>query len=228
MHTLPPSRTATKEWLQGLVAGERLRLDEVAQAAELVHRAVIEPGWSHAAASVDGHRASLTRALRDGGVHGLLNSLRPVAAWSPPTLHATYPVDRDLYLRGRGLRLVPSFFCWRTPVAMADPCLPPVLVIPTDRELGWFPADTRTGHRAALQALLGPTRARALAALETTVTNGELARRLGVSDGAASRHVKALRQANLANTRREGNRVLHLLTPLGRALLQGDLPAAPS
>ncbi|WP_410660056.1 ArsR/SmtB family transcription factor [Amycolatopsis sp. lyj-112] len=35
-------------------------------------------------------------------------------------LTARYPLDRDLHLRGRGLRLVPSYFCWDTPVALAD------------------------------------------------------------------------------------------------------------
>jgi hypothetical protein len=33
-------------------------------------------------------------------------------------------IGRDLHLRGRGIRLVPSFFCWRHPIMPADSKLP--------------------------------------------------------------------------------------------------------
>ena len=70
------------------------------------------------------------RALLDGGAGELLASLPPMLRWRDPVLEADYPVDRELHLDGRGLLLQPSFFCRRTPVALQDPKLPPVLVYP--------------------------------------------------------------------------------------------------
>ncbi|WP_436848162.1 hypothetical protein [Streptomyces collinus] len=48
----------------------------------------------------------------------------------------------------------------------------------------------------------------------------ELSRRLGISAAAASHHATVLREAKLITTRREGKAVLHVLTPLGIALLE--------
>ncbi|MFD1271279.1 hypothetical protein ACFQ51_02890 [Streptomyces kaempferi] len=56
-----------------------------------------------------------SRALLDGGTQALLEGLRPMARWNAPVLEVNYPVERDLYLDGRGLLLVPSYFCWRLP-----------------------------------------------------------------------------------------------------------------
>ncbi len=64
----------------------------------------------------------------------LLEGLRPFAHWNPPYLDVDYPVDRELRLEGRGLMLVPSYFCWRRPMALADPGLDPVLVYPVKKQ----------------------------------------------------------------------------------------------
>src|SRR5438876_12229110 len=64
-----------------------------------------------------------------------------------------YPVHRDLRLDGRGLRLVPSFFCRGTPVALADPELPPTLVYPLDHSSHWELPGAKS-----LPDLLGHTR----------------------------------------------------------------------
>ncbi|MEU3653452.1 hypothetical protein AB0E67_11570 [Streptomyces sp. NPDC032161] len=59
-----------------------------------------------------------------------MRRLAPCIRWASPTLTADYPLDRDLHLRGRGITLVPSFFCAKAPVTLIDPDLPPVLVHP--------------------------------------------------------------------------------------------------
>jgi DNA-binding transcriptional ArsR family regulator len=71
----------------------------------------------------------------------------------------------------------------------------------------------------ALAALLGRTRAAALACIGSGCTTTELAIRLGVSASAASQHATVLREAGLILTRRQGSAVLHTLTPLGFSLL---------
>lgn len=211
-------------WLRDLAAGDRDRMADLTDALRGVYEAVSAPHWPEAAALVEADRALRARTLRDGGVHGLLGSLCTAVRWAPPVLHADYPVDRDLYLNGRGLRLVPSYFCWRTPVAFVDPELTPVLVYPVDH----CTPGVDGNDQQALPALLGRTRARVLAALDDTATTGELARRLRVSPASASQHVHVLAAANLVRSRRDGNQVLHSLTPLGSALLSGRVTAGRS
>ncbi|MFJ3968984.1 hypothetical protein ACIPYR_12560 [Streptomyces parvus] len=76
-----------------------------------------------------------------------------------PTLVADYPRDGDLHLGGRGLSLVPSFFCTERPATLIDPELPPVLVYPVSRR----PASA--APLDGLPELLGRTRALALCAV---------------------------------------------------------------
>ncbi|WP_316742781.1 helix-turn-helix domain-containing protein [Streptomyces sp. MK7] len=205
-----------------LAAGDREPLTETADIMRALYHETIEPDWTRVDAGVDADRALRARALRDGGVDGLLDSLRPAAVWDPPVLRSRYPVEYDLHLGGRGLLLIPSFFCWRNPIALADPALPPVLVYPIRHGEPRLPEGTRGASRVgALTRLLGPTRARVLAVLEHTATTGEIARRLAVSPATASEHVRALREAELAESLRDGGTVLHTLTPLGTALLHG-------
>ncbi|MFF1484206.1 ArsR/SmtB family transcription factor [Streptomyces sp. NPDC058319] len=224
---LPQERGARRlSWLRGLVTGDRERLEELAQALRLLHDALVAPAWSGVARGVHADRAVRGRAVLDGGAHRLLGSLRPFAAWEPPVLHVTYPVDTDLHLGGRGLRLVPSWFCWRMPVSMADPDLPPVLVHPVEHPLTSAVGQCR--RPAALAALLGRTRWQVLGALRRPATTGELARLLDVSPASASTHTKTLREARLVASHRVGGSTLHCLTPLGAALLEGEVPSAPT
>lgn len=211
-------------WAHQLAIGEPHRLEEVATAFSLVHRAIITPDWTGAAMTTEADRALRTRVLRDRGVHGLLDSFRPLMDWQPPVLHVRYPEDRDLHLGGRGLRLIPSHFCWRTPIALADPSLPQVLAYPVTHPPAWAPPVTRDRRSEALGTLLGRTRARVLASLHTTATTGEVAQRLSISAPSASEHITALREVSLVHSQRTGSHVVHTLTPLGAALLRGELP----
>ncbi|WP_243859218.1 hypothetical protein [Amycolatopsis arida] len=86
------------------------------------------PEWSAVITHIGAAHARCEHAVRSGGTAALLTSLGPVLRWDPPVLSADYPNDLDIRLGGRGLRLIPSYFCWRYPVALADPTLPPVLV----------------------------------------------------------------------------------------------------
>lgn len=212
----PASRKPLPGWVRRLAAGDRDCMAELAETLRAVHDTLVSPDWTEAAAIVEAARARSVRALRDGGVHGLLASLGPGVRWEPPILSVRYPVDRDLFLSGRGLRMVPSFFCWRMPIALADPELPPVLVFPVDHG-----AETAASP-SALPELLGRTRARVLAALRESATTGELARRLSVSPASASQHVHVLAATGLVRSQRDGTQVLHTLTPLGFALLSGS------
>ncbi|MGW0561714.1 hypothetical protein ACWDZ4_14150 [Streptomyces sp. NPDC003016] len=43
-----------------------------------------------------------------------------MVVWRPPVLEVDHPVGRDLQLEGRGLLLIPSYFCWRRPITLID------------------------------------------------------------------------------------------------------------
>jgi DNA-binding transcriptional ArsR family regulator len=133
--------------------------------------------------------------------------------WTPPVLKARYPFADTLHLGGRGLRLVPSFFCWRYPVKLADPRLTPTLVYPIEHR----PCSPHT--RSSLGALMGPTRATLLKNMVDGCSTTQAARRAGISPPTATHHAKILRDANLITSRRDANAVVHTVTALGMALL---------
>ncbi|WP_406075117.1 ArsR/SmtB family transcription factor [Micromonospora sp. NBC_01638] len=208
-----------------LARGEVAVLHHLAESMEQYRSLAISPYWSRIQAAVGADRARRARALLDGGVEGLLTSLRPAMRWEGGVLEVRhYPHNRELHLDGRGLLLVPSYFCANTPVALLDPALPPVLVYPVDRLGGLASIDGSAAvpsgaARDSLAALLGRTRAAVLQASDEGCTTGEVARQLNISPAAASQHATVLRNAGLLVSHRERNSVLHTLTPLGRAML---------
>ncbi|WP_079148739.1 ArsR/SmtB family transcription factor [Streptomyces agglomeratus] len=221
--TAPQSPAAsTRQCLAPLAGGRGEPLARLTGALRGYHRAAVEPYWPHIQARVEADRAARGRALLDGGADELLTSLPPMLRWRPPVLEADYPVDRDLYLRGRGLLLQPSFFCRGTPVVYRDPHLPPVLVYPVTHADAPVPADD---PGPPLGRLMGQTRSTVLGTIGSGCTTSELARRAGVSLASASQHACVLREAGLVVTLRHGNAVLHTLTPLGAALLRGGATA---
>jgi DNA-binding transcriptional ArsR family regulator len=212
-------------WTSRLAEGDVQTMEWLGQALERYFSAAVDPYWSTVVRQVEADRALRTRAFLDGGCEGVLASLRSFARWRPPVLEVNYPVDRDLHLGGRGLLLVPSLFCYELPVTLLDEEQQPVLVYPIDRGL-WFPNCAVAGAPVAstrpLAPLLGPTRATVFAVVDSGCTTTELARRAGISLASASEHASVLREAGLLATQRRGGSVLHSLTPLGIALLDGS------
>jgi len=213
----------------GLARGDNDVLYHLTDSMRLYETVAISPYWTRIDSAVEADRVRRARAMLDDGADGLLSSLRPAMRWDGEVLEVgDYPVSREIHLDGRGLLLVPSFFCARTPVTLLDPDLPPVLVYPVER-LGGLgqpepsePSDLdreRERGRQALAALLGKTRAGVLEVVDGGCSTGEIARRLGVSAAAASQHTTVLRNAGLLVSHRDRNTMLHTLTPLGRAML---------
>jgi DNA-binding transcriptional ArsR family regulator len=221
------AETALPPAVMDLARGERGTIRHLTDSMERYLDRALSPVWDRVEAAVEADRSRRARAMLDRGADGLLAGLRPNMRWNGGVLEIPdYPATRDLDLRGRGLLLVPSFFCVRTPVALCDPNLPPVLVYPVDR-LGGSPtggspvAAAAAPGREALGALLGRTRASVLEVVDGGCSTGEIARRLHISPAAASQHTTVLRNAGLLVSHRDRNTVLHTLTPLGRAVLNG-------
>ncbi|MFF4185516.1 ArsR/SmtB family transcription factor [Streptomyces sp. NPDC001691] len=222
-----PGGRPTTGWAASLADGCTGQLGRLADALAAYHRAAVSPYWAHIQTRVDADRAARGRALLDGGAGELLASLPPMLRWRDPVLEADYPVDRELHLDGRGLLLQPSFFCRRTPVALQNPKLPPVLVYPVTHTQAPYESPPGPDRGTSLGRLVGHTRSSVLQSIGNGCTTSELARRAGVSLASASQHAGVLRDAGLLVTLRHGNSVLHTLTPLGSALLCGGTPRVP-
>ncbi|MGW0423290.1 ArsR/SmtB family transcription factor, partial [Streptomyces sp. NPDC003015] len=188
------------------------------------HEVAVAPFADHMESGIIAHRSLLSRALLADGVEGLLSSLGPRVRWRTPVLEVDYRTDRDLHLGGRGIRIVPTYFSWGTPVALANADLPPTLSCPLSHPT--VPEEALPEDEVPLCTLLGGTRARVLRCVADGLTTGELAQAVGVSQSAASRHATVLRDAGLTTSQQVGPMVLHTLTPLGAALLRRALETA--
>jgi DNA-binding transcriptional ArsR family regulator len=226
--TLPPAARALGD-------GDNDSLLRLATAVRDLHEVAVGRAWTRVHAYLDAANAEQQRLLATGGVERLLASVHPRAHWRPPVLEvATTAAHCDDYLRGRGLVLVPSLFCWPAPIALhslADDTAPYLLLVPAVRDLADLAAAWTSGerHARALVALLGRTRAAVLGAVGDGCTTTELARRAGVSLPSASQHAQILRDSGLLVTRRAGKSVHHQLTSLGAALLNStSLDPPPS
>lgn len=192
-------------------------LKSLANALGIYFRGLLEPHWPHIRTTVGNDVGLRARYLLDGGTQALLESLRPVARWNAPVLEVDYPVERDLHLEGRGLLLVPSYFCWRRPTALADPGLDPVLVYPVAKT----PLTVAGGTDDGVERLLGRTRAAVLTEVagRSARTTSEVAEAVGIALPSASYQIGVLRDGGLVASRRDGKYVLHTATPLGLRLL---------
>jgi DNA-binding transcriptional ArsR family regulator len=213
-------------WVRPLADGDVTAVTGLASVLGTYHDAVITHDRELIGKPVAADHARRLSALTAGGLEGLFDSMRPLLRWQPPVLEVEYDVDKDLHLNGRGLRLVPSYFCYRVPVSFADPELPPTIVYPIGQEFRWqYPI--RSPSTRSLEALLGVTRSTVLHAIGHGATSSQLARRLDTSISSISRHAAVLRDAGLVTSCRQHQMVLHSLTSLGVALLEKSSGAAP-
>lgn len=208
-------------WAKPLIAGDGDALAELGDALAGYHRTALGGDWDRMRTGAEIEHARRSAQQRAGGTARMLSGFWPMMRWLPPVLEAPYPVDLDLHLGGRGLVLIPSYFCWHHPVALADPMLPPTLVYPLRPATSFLDHSPVEVTGEALTKLIGLTRARVLSTTAHGVTTSELARRSGISPATASQHATVLRDSGLVRSDRRGNAVIHTITPLGAALLGG-------
>jgi DNA-binding transcriptional ArsR family regulator len=208
---------------------------QLAQAIEAAYRTLVEPYWPRVNARIRAEQAIRGRILMEGGVERLLTTLAPTwIRWERPVLQVRVDAELDIQLGGRGLLLVPALFVVNHPALYYDESQSgqtPFLAFSAAGDLldtmsVWSggPGAAEQPGNTALAALLGRTRAAALATIGDGCTTTELSRQVHVSPAAASQHTAVLREAGLIVTRRHGSAVLHTLTPLGVDLLEGGSP----
>jgi hypothetical protein len=115
------------------------------------------------------------------------------------------------------LVLVPTCFA-RGASTFIDPGQTPVITYPARGRATMAENLRPPPPGPALTRLLGAPRARLLLLLDEPSSTTELARRLGVTPGAVSQHLRVLHDARLLNRARHGRVVLYARSALGDGL----------
>jgi DNA-binding transcriptional ArsR family regulator len=226
LETMAGNGKTLPDWTVDLAAGRQEARRYLGESLQKYFDVAVRPHWPAIEQRVTAHGLVQHAGLVRNGMAAVLDRLSPSLQWRPPILRVLgYPQDRRLVLGGRGITMVPSYFCWGGAVAFADPDLKPILVYPATREdVGPVPADTSP---YAVDALLGASRAAVLRASLLGTSTKELARRTETSPATVSHHTTILRNAGLLTSHRSGKVTLHLVTELGQRLL-GDVPRPDS
>ncbi|TDD68443.1 ArsR family transcriptional regulator [Jiangella aurantiaca] len=214
--------TRPSAWVEDLCRGRTQARHELGVAMRAYHDRVMAPLSSVHTRVVTAELSHRTRQIAAEGIATMLNSLHPAIRWRAGVLEVAGPMNADVDLSGRGLRVMPSV--WPRPGVALD-WSQPTLVYPIPYAI-WL-AETNAGYDGA-RAALGGTRATVLQTLVDEHTTTSLARAVALSPSSASAHASALRRAGLVVSQRRGKAMVHSLTPLGLDVVTasrgGDVP----
>jgi DNA-binding transcriptional ArsR family regulator len=214
-----PTRSAAEGRL--LHAGDPAMLRVLTKTMQAYYQLAILPYQDTLQVAADQDRHFRAKGVLEGGVGRLLEGLQPTMSYADGEMRIPHHPDQVIHLAGRGITLVPSYFCVRHPITLFDPELPPVLIYPCMRRPGSLLLPNCAPSRG-LSALIGRTRAAVLERVGTGTGTADLAGRLGISPANASEHLSVLRDAGLITSHRTGARVVHEIAGLGLALLEGQ------
>ncbi len=208
-------------WVRDLAEGDPPALRLLGEALTTYHDTAIAPFWPtiRRLARADHERRAALAMER--GLEAVLGALHVSARWNPPLLEIAYPVEQEVVLGGRGLTLVPSYFCHPGPIMLLRQPERPFLVYSVETPETGADLLEAEGRNRGLASLLGRTRAEVLRLLgaERPLSTTELAKAAGISLAGASQHASILREAGLVVTERRGGSVLHRASRKGAALL---------
>ncbi|MGZ9928995.1 ArsR family transcriptional regulator [Streptomyces sp. NC-S4] len=207
-----------------LYADPRARLVQVAEEIGTYWELALAPYWARIRTVLDADVFHRARQAAEQGAARLFNDLHPSVSWSDDALRLSRrhrPLSRTT--AGAGLLLIPSVFIGPVPFTRVTPPEPPQLAYPA-RGTGSLWEPRRAGRTEALAAVLGRSRTRLLAELETPASTTELARRTGLSAAGVSQYLTALRAAGLVSAHRAGRSVLYARTAVAETLLDAGTP----
>ncbi|WP_232660264.1 winged helix-turn-helix domain-containing protein [Pseudonocardia sp. TRM90224] len=204
------TRSPAPGWGADLASGRTDALRTLSRTLRTYYSTAVAPHRRSIHRTVAAESARLSGIRTELGIDAMLAGLPPPSIWhqAERVLESAYPFDADVHLDGRGMILVPSWFCYNMPVKLADPGLPPVLVYPIPRE------PPRPPDPEALAKLIGRTRAQILLAVTHGTSTAEIQRRTGVSGAQLSRHAAVLRDNDLIVEARHAGRVYYSRGPL--------------
>jgi hypothetical protein len=190
------------------------------EAADLIEKwwqRIVAQDWARIRDTLDADIAYRAGRMTQGGLAAVTEDLHVSVGWADSRLTVAGASGRGV-LGGRGLVLMPSVFGWPSVKVILDRPWQPTLIYPA-RGVGdlWQPAVRTTD--SSLAALLGPTRARVLAAVGEPISTTNLAARLGMSPATVSSHLGVLRRAGLLAAHRVGHQVRYSRSALGHQLV---------
>ncbi|AUY52192.1 winged helix-turn-helix domain-containing protein [Streptomyces sp. CB01881] len=197
-------------------------LERLAGEVRAYWSAAVEPYWGRIVRLVEGEILYRARRMAADGPAALFDGLHPKVRWQDGRMTVAqqrYEIERRLD-GGRGLVLVPSVFIWPGMVWQVEPEGQPGLVYPP-RGVATLWESAGATAPDGLAGVLGRTRARLLAELESPASTSELAARTGGSPANVSHHLTALREAGLLARHRTGRTVLYARTEAAELLLRG-------
>jgi DNA-binding transcriptional ArsR family regulator len=202
-----------------------LRVPDIPRrAAELLERVwtqAVRPDWPRRRRLLEADIVSRTQRLSSGGWAAALEGMRPGMRWLGDgrlRINAYDNPPRDLH--HAQLYFVPvtsshGWFDWNEPgyYAIVYPCQ------------GLLADAHQVTPPGALDALIGPVRARILMLLAAPCSTTQLVAVTGYTLGTVGGHLKVLLDAGLARRRRSGRSVLYYRTPAGDQLARIQAPA---
>lgn len=207
-----------------ILTGDRVA-EYVADVLAAAWQALLEPEWPTLRAILERDVVYRAGQLASRGWAAALGDLHPELSWEHgQIILCRMADDEDTALGGRGLLFVPSVFIWPKLALGLDPPWPPSLIYPARGVAALWERPGEGGSRpgAALDRLLGPSRAAILVALEEPASTTQLAATLGQSLGGIGDHLAVLREAGLISRARSGRSVLYRRTPVGDALVAAE------
>lgn len=213
-------------WADALKRKDNVAVRALGKSIRSYYDVALRPYWGYIAQIARRSAMSIDHTTQGPAATIMRLKNRPSTRRAPSTtVELPYSTDQELDLRGRGLTLIPAFFCAVNPVTYYDASLSPTLLYPVGHKPLSFLAlaDQSRPTQDVLGRLFGSTRASVLRTLSDRIhTTGGIARALNISTASASEHTSLLRAAGLVASERAGNTVRHHLTPLGHTLLQGS------
>ncbi|MEV7024479.1 winged helix-turn-helix domain-containing protein, partial [Kitasatospora sp. NPDC093558] len=195
------------------------RLPQLAAEIEAYWEIALAPYWARIRALLEADVFHRSRQAAEHGTARVLDDLHETVRWDGTALRleGRHCLVSRLHT-GTGLLLLPSAFAWPRVLTRVLPPDPPQLIYPARGAATlWEPRATTCPD--ALAAVLGKSRARLLAELESPASTTELARRTGLSAAGVSQHLTALRAAGLTSAHRAGHTVLYARTATAESLL---------
>ncbi|MFD8704386.1 DUF5937 family protein [Kitasatospora sp. NPDC059648] len=196
------------------------QLPRLAAEIEAYWELALAPYWARIRALLAADVFHRSRQAAEHGPARMLDDLHETVRWDGTALRLERRHCAVTRLTaGAGLLLVPSAFAWPRVLTRVLPPDPPQLVYPARGTAAlWEERPGSAARTDALAAVLGRSRARLLAELDSPASTTELARRTGLSPAAVSQHLTALRAAGLTSAHRAGHAVLSARTAVGDSL----------
>lgn len=181
---------------------------------------LLGPSWPQLERVLRADIGARSRRMTIHGIGAMVDSLHEAVSWAPHAVRVRLRMHGEvLDCAGSGLVLVPSVMAPRCTVVTEPPAQPTLFYPALGVSERW--ADAPTGVGGALGELLGAGRAAVLLALADPMSTTEVAAAGRLAVSTASHHLAILRAAGLVDSRRDGQKMVHVRTPLGDALADG-------